>query len=257
MKFVNKLEKQRVLIFGATSGIGYAIAEACIEYNAHVIISGSNEERLQQTVQKLESSYPGCSDRVATAQVDLSNADKLDDNIKQMFETVTSSGAEKINHIAFTAGDQLAVAQVGDITMPKLLQIPNVRLFAPIMIAKHIKTYMVDGPDSSFTITGGVNTDKPMPGWALIAAFGGACVGLVKGLAVDLAPIRVNCVEPGAIKTPLLGSITPEMERMFIEKTKVGRLGRPEDTAEAYLYSMKDGFVTAEVIKTNGGYLLC
>lgn len=74
---------------------------------------------------------------------------------------------------------------------------------------------------------------------------------------MDFAPIRVDLVSPGAIRTELLKrALSPQMEEAYTQQTLVKRLGRPEDTAEAYLYMMKDGFVTGTVLDTNGGYLL-
>lgn len=80
--------------------------------------------------------------------------------------------------------------------------------------------------------------------------------GLMRGLAIDMAPIRVNAVSPGAIKTELLANVPEELLKSWAEMTTVKRIGRPEDTAEAYIYLMKDGFVTGTKIDTSGGRLL-
>lgn len=77
----------------------------------------------------------------------------------------------------------------------------------------------------------------------------------MNGLTVDLKPIRVNIVILGAVPTELSLS-SPGAEEMmegFRRKTTTGRLGTPEDVAEAYLYFMKGKFVTGAKIKTNGG----
>jgi len=80
--------------------------------------------------------------------------------------------------------------------------------------------------------------------------------GISRGLAVDMAPIRVNLVAPGAIKTELFKNIPEHVIAAYERETTVKRLGRPEDVAEAYLYFMKDGFVTGSIIASNGGRLL-
>jgi NAD(P)-dependent dehydrogenase (short-subunit alcohol dehydrogenase family) len=81
----------------------------------------------------------------------------------------------------------------------------------------------------------------------------------VRGLAVDLKPLRVNFVAVGAVHTEMLdravrsqGGLLKTLE----SETTVGRLGRPEDVAEAYIYVMKDHFITGSTIGTNGGFLL-
>jgi NAD(P)-dependent dehydrogenase (short-subunit alcohol dehydrogenase family) len=91
---------------------------------------------------------------------------------------------------------------------------------------------MEKSPDNSFTITGGVNSWKPRPGWSLPASSGSRAEGLARGLAVDLAPIRVNLVSPGAIRTELLKrAFSSQVEEAYTQKTLAKRLGRPEDTA--------------------------
>lgn len=258
MKFLNKLQNQRVLIFGGTSGLGFAVAEGLIEHGANIIISGSNQERLDKTVQRLETSYPDTANgKITTHLCDLLNEDTLDAKIKSLLTTVTKDGTEKLNHIVFTAGDVFEIFPIAEADLGKYRKTQVVRLFAPIMIAKYLPQYMDRSADNSFTITSGAAVERPPPGRALAASLGGAVEALARGLAVDLAPIRVNCVAPGLIKTELLEKrLTPEMEKIFLQMTKLGRIGKPEDTAEAYLSAMKDGFLTGTIIKTNGGYLL-
>ena len=82
----------------------------------------------------------------------------------------------------------------------------------------------------------------------------------MRGLAVDLAPIRINLVSPGVVDTEFYnyfaGEGLEEMMKYFRSETLVGMVGRPEDVAEAYVYAMRDGFVTGSVITSDGGRLL-
>jgi len=256
-KYINKLNGKRVLILGATSGIGFAVAEACFEHGANIIISGSNPERLEKTVQRFRDSYGDVQSRITTHVCDLSDEVNLESNVQKLLQAATDNGTHKLNHVAFTAGNTIPIQSIADVTIPILRKQEVVRFLGPVMIAKHLDSYMERSPDNSFTITGGVNSWKPQPGWSLPASGGSRVEGLARGLAVDLAPIRVNLVSPGAIRTELLKRmLSPQVEDLYTQKTLVQRLGRPEDTAEAYLYMMKDGFVTGTVLDTNGGYLL-
>jgi NAD(P)-dependent dehydrogenase (short-subunit alcohol dehydrogenase family) len=256
-KFLNKLQGKRILIFGGTSGIGFGVAEGCFEHGASIIITGSNPDKLEKTVQRLKDSYGDLEGRVITHPCDLANEETLEDNVVKLLQAATDNGANKIGHISFSAGDGLVVDTIENITIPQLRRMEVVRFLAPVMIAKHIPKYVEKSADSSFTLTGGVGSWKPFPGRAAAAGLGARAEGLMRGLAVDLAPIRVNLVSPGAIKTELLMRVaTPEVEKAWSTKTLVGRLGRPEDAAEAYLYTMKDGFVTGSIVHTDGGYLL-
>jgi NAD(P)-dependent dehydrogenase (short-subunit alcohol dehydrogenase family) len=81
-----------------------------------------------------------------------------------------------------------------------------------------------------------------------------------RALAIDLAPIRVNLVSPGAVRTELWDFL-PETERealyrQFVEKLPVGRIGEPSDVAEAYVYLMKNRFSTGSIVVTDGGGVL-
>lgn len=93
-----------------------------------------------------------------------------------------------------------------------------------------------------------------------MAASGSAIEGMARGLAVDLAPIRVNMVSPGAVLTEIFGTLETDnldkMIEMFRSRTLTGEIGKPEDVAEAYLYAMKDRFLTGGFIGSNGGMML-
>lgn len=180
----------------------------------------------------------------------------MEKNLTTLLEAATNCKTNKLNHIIFTAGDALPLKPMPEITPAYIQNAGTVRFIAPLMIAKLIPSYMVQSADSSFTITSGVIGTKPAPGWVITAGYSGAQEGLTRGLAVDLAPVRVNCVSPGSVKTELLSGMPDEVLEYMREGTLTKRLGRPEDLAEVYLYAMKDGFVTGSVLHSNGGRLL-
>ena len=133
---------------------------------------------------------------------------------------------------------------------------------APAIIAKlcTVHGYLTSSPASSFTVTSGANAVKPGAGWAIIAGAVGGVEALTRGLAVDLAPIRVNCVSPGAVYTELFQKFGGEKLGATLEyfrtKSTTKTMGKPEDLAETYLYCMRDQFVTGAIIESNGGVLL-
>lgn len=258
-KYISKLANQRILILGGTSGLGYCVAEAAFEHGAHLVLSSSNQSKLDKTVARLKEAYPtqSTTQSIITQVCDLSDAANLDANFESLFKTATSNGTVKFNHVVSTAGDALNMPSLDQITPDLVASRMQVRFVAMAVMAKYIAKYVESSPASSFTMTSGVVGRKPLPGWTMATAETSAVEGLTRGLALDLKPIRVNVVSPGAVNTELFGAYPKEqldaMMENFRTKSTTGTVARPEDLAESYLYLMKDQFVTGSVIESNGG----
>lgn len=242
--------------------MGYAVAEAAVESGAYVTVSSSKPEKVASAVESLKKSYPpGENGQRPYAPIghvcDLSQRDQIEESLNSLLKA--AAGDSKINHIVNTAGDMPDSAALSDLTPDKIDKLNTVRLTAVLILAKLIPRYVDLDPANSLTLTGGVNTKKPMPGWTLMAGIGAALEGIVRGLSVDLKPMRFNLVAPGAVHTPIFDGAPKDTRDAILEKfrseTTVGVVGRAEDLAEAYIYLMKDRFVTGEVIESNGGRL--
>lgn len=258
LKYTNKLHNKRVLVLGGTSGIGFCVAEACVEYGAIVTVASSRQAKVEKTLQRLKTSYPDAKDRISGHTCDLAS-ENVEGDLKQLFEFATKAG--KLDHVVNTAGDLSGLIKLADVTAADVLKQGNVRFVGTLLMAKLAPKYMNVSSVSSITSTGGVNSKKPAEGWSAIAGWGSAKEGMARGLAVDLKPIRVNCVSPGAIDTELFDSFGGAGRRAqtigsFKAKTLLGKVGKPEDIAEAYLYFMKDSFVTGITLLSDGGYVL-
>lgn len=264
MAHQNRLANAHVLVFGGTSGIGYAIANMALYYGARVTISGSKQPKVDTKVELLRSLYPNIdAANVAGFATDLLDVENLETNLKAMLDKVTDGGTNKVDHIAFTAGDSLTIPKLHEITVEKILSGFTVRMLGPSIIAKLLATgdYMPKSANSSFTITGGTNTHRPLPNWTFAAAIGASVEGLSRGLAVDLAPIRSNIVIPGAILTELFQGLLDHSGPETLEGLKkgfslLGDFGKPEDIAEAYGWVMRDRFANGGMVSSDGGRLL-
>lgn len=260
-KYTNKLVDSRILVLGGTSGIGFAVAEAAVEYGAFVIVSSSNSKRIEASVERLQKSYPDSSSKVEGYPCDLGNTATLESNIENLLKKATNDGKDKLDHVVFTAGDFAGqLPTLSEMTVELIQRWSTTRIYGNIIMAKYLPKYINMSTNSSYTLTSGAAGAKPPPGWALLSGVCGNVESLAKGFAVDLAPLRVNCVSPGVILTELLQGFGGENLEQFKKVWSSGSLtqtvGEPGDIAESYLWCMKDKFVTGTVIECNGGLLL-
>lgn len=228
---------------------------------AIVTISGSAKAKVDAKVQELQSYYPSAS--VQGLPLDLSDRENLEANLETLLQTVTNNGENKLDHIVHCAGDALKLPKLHETTVENAFAGYNVRWLVSVLIGKLLDTgkYMHSSLSSSFTLTGGTNTHKPFPGWAMGASWGAASEGLSRGLAVDLKPIRVNLVAPGTIHTPLLQRFVDNMgteKAQEIQKTHtlLQTWGDVKDTAETYGWFMRDHYATGVIAHSDGGRLL-
>ncbi|KAF2104263.1 NAD(P)-binding protein [Rhizodiscina lignyota] len=264
-KYANKLQDANVLILGGTSGIGLCVAEASLEFGALVSVASSNPERVHQAVAKLQKAYPSKKDNIRGYQCDLGNQDTMEKNTVSILEKVVQDTGKKLDHIVHLSGtgvDPVPLSALGVKDMTDRNSV-NLRFFSPLMFGKHAPKYMNPGPSSSITLTSGVLAIRPLHGTGFAGPMTGnaaSSLGMTKGLAVDLAPLRVNLVLPGAVDTPLWDALPGGIGAVLKAKAKDTMLtkiiGKPEDVAESYLCCMRDANMTGTEVHTNGGTLL-
>ena len=143
--------------------------------------------------------------------------------------------------------------------MQNIFQAGQVRFFAPLLLAKFLPSYVKLSYTSSYTITTGTTSENPVPNWSVVGSYAGGHHSMVRNLALDLRPIRVNGVSPGAVDTELWAMSASEKKAAMdavAEKMTTGRPGQPEDVAQSYLATMKDVNMDGSVVRTDGGYML-
>ncbi|KAI4202910.1 MAG: hypothetical protein LQ350_002281 [Teloschistes chrysophthalmus] len=256
-KSTSRLASARILIIGGTSGLGFAVASASLEHGAQVIISSSRESRVSSAIARLTESHPSARGRISGHPCDLASPAILDENIKSLLE---KTGPEKLDHVIITAGDGLVTVPLAEWTVETIQTAGVVRFVAPLLFAKHAPAHLSPGPTSSITLTTGSVSEKPLPGWTIPASYAGGMHSMMRNLALDLRPIRVNLVSPGFVATEMWegmdeGEYAALMEEQK-KRTTTGEVGRAEDVAESYLYCMRDRNLSGSVISTNGGALL-
>ena len=114
--------------------------------------------------------------------------------------------------------------------------------------------YLSPGPESSISLTTGGAGEHPPPNWSIVATYCTGLHGLMKRLALELKPIRVNLVSPGLVDTDLWKEMSPEnKETMFKAISTKTLLGQADDIAETYLRLMRDKNSTGTVAVSNSG----
>ncbi|KAJ5894169.1 hypothetical protein N7495_005860 [Penicillium taxi] len=249
----SKLANKNILLIGGTSGIGFAVAKQAFLDGANIIVSSSSKERVDKAVSRLRETDPTRASAVRSHVADLSVRDKLEEAVENLLKYAAE--ISPIDHIVFTAGNVPQLVPLPEAQFEHVDAFMTVRVFGAMAVGKYAPKYMSVDKSSSITLTTGTQNKKPS--FWLPPLVTGALEGLMKGLAVTLSPMRVNAVSPGFILTELLDNLPKEMVQGAIEKhTKASLtkdIGYPEDAAEAYLYLMKDKFVTGSVVATNGG----
>jgi NAD(P)-dependent dehydrogenase (short-subunit alcohol dehydrogenase family) len=236
------LDGQKIVVIGGSSGMGLATARAAALNGAKVTIASSRQERVDAALSELPE---GC----AGTALDVRD----ESQVAALFE-----GVGDLAHVVFTAGDSFTPRRLADVGLSNARAVLDVRFWGAVTVIKHASRRI--RPGGSIALTTGTIGQRPMPGAALAAAGAGAAEGLVRGLAVELAPVRVNAVRAGAVRTPLWDAIPqPQREATFTrmaQRTLTGTIGEPEQIATAHMYLMQNEYVTGTVLTVDGGLLL-
>jgi len=232
------LQGQHVIVLGGTSGIGLATAAAAARRGATVTVASSRSTSVDKALAVLPA---GTTGRV----VDLGRPGE----VRALFDDLG-----EIDHLVYTAGEPLALMPVATLDLAAARDFFTVRYFGVLAAVQAARVR------ESITLTTGVAKDRPGAGWAVAASICGAVQALTKALAVELAPVRVNAVSPGVVRSPVWSRMgEDERERMYRDiggHIPAGRVGEVEDIAEAYLFCMTQSFATGTVLTVDGGSVL-
>jgi NAD(P)-dependent dehydrogenase (short-subunit alcohol dehydrogenase family) len=233
------LAGKRIILLGGTSGFGFATAERAALEGAQVVIASSRMERVKRALERLPDSAEGHT-------VELTK----EEEVKAFFDRVGP-----FDHLVFTAGETLQVGDLAETRLEQAKQFFNIRFWGAFMAAKYGSRAIRAG--GSIVLTNGLSGLRPQKGWSVVSSICGALEALTRELAIELAPIRVNLVCAGFVRTELWHNLPEnEMEEMFAkagQQLPVGRVGEADDLAETYLYLMRQGFSTGAMIVVDGG----
>ncbi|MFC1444299.1 SDR family oxidoreductase [Streptacidiphilus sp. N1-10] len=236
------LQGQRIVVIGGTTGIGLAVAEAAAQDGAAVIVASRRQESVDSALKRLPGTAEGhvldATDEAAVAA---------------FFERIGG-----YDHLVFTAGESLLLETLAESDLARARGFLDTRLWGAYTAVKCGAPSIREG--GSVVLTTGTAGRRPMPGTTVAASLCGAMESLTRALALELAPLRVNAVAPGVVRTDLWRDLAQaDREGLFAsaaESLPVGRIGEPADVAEAYLYLMRGAYTTGSVVVVDGGTVL-
>jgi NAD(P)-dependent dehydrogenase (short-subunit alcohol dehydrogenase family) len=231
---------QQVVVIGASTGIGEATARAFAVDGARVTITGRSKERLDAAVGRIGF------------DVEARELDATDGAAVAAF----FGGSGTVDHLVLAASPgAVGAGPLASLEPGALRQAFDGKFFAHVGVLR--AALPVLRGDGSVTLITAVSARSAYPGSAGLAAVNGALEAMVPGLAVELAPLRINAVSPGVIDTQWWHALPEEQRSAFFASvaaaSPVGRIGTPEDVAAAVRYLAGAGFVTGTVLECAGG----
>jgi NAD(P)-dependent dehydrogenase (short-subunit alcohol dehydrogenase family) len=230
------LRGSTVLVIGRGSGIARAVTLASHAAGARVVVAGRDPGVLRSAYQQ---------EGFAVETVDVTD----EASIAEMGRRLGS-----VDHVVSTASAR-ARGLVGELDRDALRLSFDTKVIGPIMIAKHFAQRINKG--GSFILFSGVAAFKPAIGYLGVAVTNGAADYLVKSLALEMAPTRVNAISPGVVDTGIWDALgeeaKAEMFRDLTARNPARRIGNPEDIAQGVLLAMSNPFLTGQTLRIDGG----
>ena len=232
----------RVLVAGGSSGIGLAAARLLIACGATVVISGRDRSKLDSEQRRLG----------ARASVSAFDAADAIERARALAEI------GHIDHLVVALSGGKGAGPLATVTQAQLRSGFEGKFWLHFALAQESLPYL--GASGSITFVSAISARAANPGTAGLAAINSAIEGLVKPLAVELRPRRVNAVSPGVIDTPWWNRMHEDQKRStfakFAAATPVGRVGIPDDVAQAIVFLVGNSFMTGCVLECDGGLRL-
>jgi len=233
------LQDRTVLVVGRGGGIARAITVAARDAGASVVAAGRDQA-------ELESVYDGVG--ITDEYVDLTDEESID---------ALGLRLGTVDHVVSTASAR-ARGHVTDLDREAVRLAFDTKVIGPMMLAKHLGSRMP--PDGSFVFFSGATAVKPEIGTLAVAATNGAVDTLIRSLALELAPVRVNAVSPGVVDTGAWDGLGEQAKAEYFRdvaaRNPARRIGTAEDVADAVLFALTSTFLTGVTLRIDGGQLL-
>ena len=240
---MNDLKEKNIIVTGASGGIGNSIIEKFYEYGANILASGTKVEKLELLKKKYNN--------IKILKFDISQSEKIEEFIESASNEL--GGLDCIVNNAGITQDNLAIRM----SLEEWKNVININLTSTFLLSKFaIKKMLKNKKGKIVNITSIVGHTGNL-GQVNYSASKAGIVAMSKSLAIEYSKknINVNCISPGFIKTAMTDKIDEKFKEVIISKIPSGRLGTPEDIANAVLFlaSTKSDYINGETLHVNGG----
>ncbi|MDD6643978.1 MAG: SDR family NAD(P)-dependent oxidoreductase [Faecousia sp.] len=240
------LQGKTAIVTGGTRGIGFAIVKKYLENGANVAIVGSRKESVDKALEQL----PDYADRIMGIWPDLCDPDAVAESFAAVKERFG-----RVDILANNAGVSSRTS-LYDYTVEEFDKIVNLNLKAVFVCSQAAARIMKEQGGGVIISTSSMVSLYGQPSGCAYPTTKFAVNGLTKSLARELAKdhIRVNAVAPGVTKTDMMSALPQELVDKISAGIPLGRVGEPEDIANAYLYLASDlaSYVTGVVLHVDG-----
>ena len=241
---MNDLKNKNIIVTGATGGIGNSIIKKLDNLGANVLATGTKLEKLND----IKSKFPN----IKILKFDISEMDK----VEKFVDDATLQLGGKLDCLINNAGitqDNLAIRM----TIDQWKKVIEINLSSTFLLSKYaIKKMLKNKSGKIINITSVVGHTGNL-GQSNYTASKAGIIAMSKSLAIEYAKknININCISPGFIKTAMTDKIEEKFKEVIISKIPSGKLGEPEDVANAVLFlaSNHSDYINGETIHVNGG----
>jgi 3-oxoacyl-[acyl-carrier protein] reductase len=245
-----------VLVSGAGSGIGAAIAQRYCEEGAAVAILDADAQRAREQAERLQAQ----GHQVAWCEADVAEFNQCQHACEQLAATLGPIDT-LINNAGVSPKHNGQAAPIWQMDPQEWNRVVGINLTGVFNLSRLLSPGMVERRFGRIVSMSSVAGSAYLP---LVAAHysatKAAIIGFTRHLAGELGPygITVNALAPGRIETPLLKTVAPEANQAVIDETPLRRLGQPREVADAacFLTSTESDFVTGQVLDVAGGWLM-
>ena len=241
---MSEIAKKNIIVTGASGGIGNSIVEKLSKNGANILATGTKKEKLDELKSKFKN--------LKILKFDISQSDK----IEEFIENATNELGGNLDCIVNNAGitqDNLAIRM----NFEEWKKVIDINLSSTFLLSKYsIKKMLKNKKGKVINITSVVGHTGNL-GQANYSAAKAGIIAMSKTLAIEYARknININCISPGFIKTAMTDKIDTKFKEMIISKIPSGRLGEPEDVANAVFFLASDlsNYINGETLHVNGG----